>query len=364
MTVTQATAAPSVVDGPRRWLPPPAVIGAFVVSRILVYGTVGAIVAHRGRTFVSTVVIWDTGWFERISTAGFLAADGSGQQGLPFFPLMPGILSAARWAGVPTWTAGLLVANVAFAAGLWGLYTLMRRNRPEAVANASVWALALFGYGVAFAIVYPDAVVLAASIWAFVLIGRDQPRLGSDVGAALLCALAASARPNGILVAVAVGFALIWKGRHWARAAVVCVPAVVLVGAWMAQLWVWTGNPIVFLSAKSAWQEVTLLEFLDQSNWNTRFHLAAALVAITVVVWQRRKLEAAWLVLAATYLLPSLGLGIVGMGRYTNTVFPVFAAAGEVIAPLPWIARITIYSAGSVLTVAVTWNVISGLWVP
>lgn len=363
MTVSQL-AAP--VQGPLRaawWRPPLPVVTAFVVSRALVYGTLAVLVASRGGGFADTVTMWDGNWYEQISTAGFTAG-GPGQTGLPFFPLLPGVLTAARWAGVPMWLAGLLVANVAFGAGLWGLHVLMRRDRSAAVAGASVWALALFGYGVAFALLYPDAVVLAASVWAFVLIGREQHSPAADVGAALLCALAATTRPNGILVAVAVGFALVWKNRQWVRAALVCLPALVVFGAWLLQLWVWTGDALAFLSAKVEWHESTLVEVLRHSDWNTRFHLGAALAAIAVVVWQRRKLEAAWLLLAATYLLPSLGLGIVGLGRYTNTVFPVFAAAGEAIAPLPRTARIAAYSVGAVMTVAVTWNVLTGAWVP
>ncbi|HKA94400.1 MAG TPA: hypothetical protein VKE97_11395, partial [Acidimicrobiia bacterium] len=31
------------------------------------------------------------------------------------------------------------------------------------------------------------------------------------------------------------------------------------------------------------------------------------------------------------YLLPSLGLGMVGLGRYANECFPPFVAAGELL---------------------------------
>lgn len=366
MTPAPAAVAPSAhTHGPaRRWLPPAPVLAAFVTSRVLVYGTLAVMVVARRAGLADLVTLWDGRWYLQISASGFMAAGPAGQTGLPFFPLLPGYLDVAGWVASPRWFAGLVLVNVAFAAGLWGLHTLMRRDRSDAVASASVWCLALFGYGVAFALVYPDAIVLAASVWAFVLISRERPSTGADVGAAVLCALAAATRPNGILVAVAVGFAIVWRQRQWLRAALVCLPSVVVVGAWMLQLWVWTRDPLAFMSAKVGWHESTVIEVLDHSDWNTRFHLGAALVAVAVIVWQRRKLEAAWLVLAGTYLLPSLGLGIVGLGRYSNSVFPVFAAAGEAVAPRPPAVRAAVYTAGAAMTVVVTWNVLAGAWVP
>lgn len=364
MTSTQvATASAGDVTHVRRRLPPIPVVAAFVASRVLVYGTLGVVVAVRRAGFADLATLWDGNWYELISTSG-VTTGAPDQSGLPFFPLLPGFLHAAHWAAVPMWLAGLVLVNVAFCAGLWGLYVLMRRDRPETVAAASVWCLALFGYGVGFALVYPDAIVLATSVWAFVLIGKEPRSTAADVGAALVCALAASARPNGILVAVAVGFTLVWKQRHWLRAALVCLPSAAVVGTWMAQLWVWTGDPLAFMTAKVGWHESTVLEILDHSDWNTRFHLGAALVAIAVVAWQWRKLEAGWLVLAGTYLVPSLALGIVGLGRYSNTVFPVFAAAGEAVAPRTIWTRAVVYTAGAVMTVAVTWNVLTSAWVP
>lgn len=368
MTSTQVATEPDLdMPGRARWVPPVPVVAAFATSRALVYGTLAVVVAARHAGLAELTTLWDGDWYGLISTSGFTSG-GPGQSGLPFFPFLPGYLHAARWVSVPMWLAGSILVNVAFGAGLWGLFVLMRRGRSEAVAGAAVWCLALFGYGVGFALVYPDAIVLAASVWAFVLIGRE-PRsiragVGADVGAAVLCALAASTRPNGILVAVAVGFGLVWRQRQWLRAALVCLPSVAVVGAWMTQLWVWTGDPLAFTAAKAGWHESTLVEIFDHSDWNTRFHLGAALVAIGVVVWQWRKLEPAWLVLAGTYLLPSLGLGIVGLGRYSNTVFPVFAAAGEAVAPRSAGTRLAVYATGAAMTVAVTWNVLTRAWVP
>jgi hypothetical protein len=58
-------------------------------------------------------------------------------------------------------------------------------------------------------------------------------------------------------------------------------------------------------------------------------HLVLAAAAIAVLVVQRKRLPLSWLVFAALYLLPSLQLGMVGLGRYANECFPPFVAAGQ-----------------------------------
>jgi low affinity Fe/Cu permease len=68
-----------------------------------------------------------------------------------------------------------------------------------------------------------------------------------------------------------------------------------------------------------------------KGKWSAVPHLVLALAAIGVVVWQRRRLPVALLVLTALSLLPSLVTGMVGLARYTNECFPPFVAAGQVL---------------------------------
>jgi hypothetical protein len=50
-----------------------------------------------------------------------------------------------------------------------------------------------------------------------------------------------------------------------------------------------------------------------------------------VLVVQRKRLPVAWLVFGACYLLPSLQLGMVGLGRYANECFPPFVGIGQLL---------------------------------
>ena len=71
--------------------------------------------------------------------------------------------------------------------------------------------------------------------------------------------------------------------------------------------------------------------FSGHVKWSIVPHLVLALAAIAVVVVRWRKLPVSWLVFVGLYLVPSLQLGMVGVGRYANECFPPFVAAGQVL---------------------------------
>ena len=71
--------------------------------------------------------------------------------------------------------------------------------------------------------------------------------------------------------------------------------------------------------------------FEGHVKWSIVPHLLLAGAAIAVVVVRWRKLPASWLVFVGLYLVPSLQLGMVGVGRYANECFPPFVAAGQVL---------------------------------
>jgi hypothetical protein len=109
-------------------------------------------------------------------------------------------------------------------------------------------------------------------------------------------------------------------------------PAVLFVVAWCWYSYDRTGDALVFLTTKSRWQELTFAGLFEgHVKWSIVPHLVLAAAAIAVVVVQRRKLPVAWLVFAGLYLIPSLQLGMVGVGRYANECFPPFVAAGQVL---------------------------------
>jgi hypothetical protein len=191
-----------------------------------------------------------------------------------------------------------------------------------------VWALALFPSSLVFSTLYPSSIFLAASVFAFLAVEDDRDVVGSLL--AVVCALA---RPNGFVVALCLAVAV----RNWRRAAVVAGPALVALGVWLLVLRHWTGDALIFLHAKAAWVEITLLDLvlLRQPKPTAFAHAILAILAIAALVVARRRLPLPWLLFGALYLLPSTVLGVVGLGRYSNECFPVFVAAGLILAEVP-----------------------------
>jgi Gpi18-like mannosyltransferase len=93
-----------------------------------------------------------------------------------------------------------------------------------------VWAVALFPTSFLFSMVYPSALILAASVWAFLFAEEHR-----DLPAGALAAVATLARPNGIIVAIALALAV---HLAWKRLPAILGPSAVAFGAWL--LFVWT----------------------------------------------------------------------------------------------------------------------------
>jgi hypothetical protein len=143
-------------------------------------------------------------------------------------------------------------------------------------------------------------------------------------------------RPNGLVVALALVIAV----RSWRRGLVVAGPAVVAVIGWCIYCADHTGDALVFLTSKSRWQEITFVGLFEgHVKWSVLPHVVLAVGALVVLVVQRRRIPIAWLVFGALYLIPSLQLGMVGVGRYANECFPPFVAAGQILERWPVRAR-------------------------
>src|SRR5262249_47296038 len=266
---------------------------------------------------------WDGQWYLAIARFGYGPEPVEGvQTRWPFFPGFPGLIHAIREVGLPDRGTVVVLNQLVFLVALAGVWRIARRYTSARPARLALWSLARFPGAFVFSMVYPSAIYLAISVWAFILV--DEQR---DLGAAVLVTAASLVRPNGIVLAVALVFVL----RSWRRVLLVCAPSVVAVALWCAACYHGTGDPIVFLSSKEGWPEVTVKAFA-LAPWRYDYvfpHLFLALAALGALL--RKRLPFAWTVFTVLYLLPSLGLGMVGLGRYANECFPPFAAAGELL---------------------------------
>jgi hypothetical protein len=324
MTLQTDPAALPLKTRVRALFPWREVIVPWLVSRALA----AALIAGFGAFTAESVPFggfakWDGGWYTVIARHGYGGPPIEGVDSTwPFFPVLPGLMRGLDAIGVGD-RLGIMVLNqLLFLVALAGVWRLARRHLAMRPAALGVWALALFPGAFVFSMIYPSSVFLAASVWAFVFVEERH-----DVSAAGVVAVAAFVRPNGIVVAVALVLAL----RSWRRVAVVCLPALVLVGIWCALCWRWTDDPFVFYTAKAAWPEVTIVELVR--HW-PRFAIPHAILGIAAMgaIWVRRRVfPAAYTAFALLYLVPSLVLGMVGLGRYANECFPPFLAVGDIL---------------------------------
>ena len=313
-----------------------------LVSRVLCSVLIVAVGSVGNGFTLSGFTKWDGGWYRAIAQVGYGQAVGdNGQEAWPFFPLFPGLLRAIDRIGLPMDIVGVILVNLGFWVALAGVHRIARRHVSPTATTYAVWALALFPSSFVFSMLYPSSFFLAASVWAFVWVEERR-----DWAAALGVLTAAMLRPNGLIVALAVAVAL-WRSPR--RLVVAVGPAFVAFGAWCWYCWYRTGDPLVFLTTKEGWAEVTLVGALTGGmKWAAWPHVVMAVAAIGVVIYKRKRLPTSWTVLTALQLLPSLVLGMVGLARYANECFPPFVAAGEVLDEVPRGWRIAAFAAAVV----------------
>ena len=331
-------AANGAAAGVARLFPWRGVVAPWLLSRIVSIVVLLAAVndPSRGSRFAQVTTRWDGAFYLDIARNGYGPVDILFPK-WPFFPLLPGLIRALS--EVADDTAAIFVVNqLLFLVALAGVYRIASRHGGVTVARLSVWALALFPASFVFSMTYPSAIFLAASVWAFVLV-EDR----HDLAAGLVAVGAAMVRPNGAVLVIA----LIVAVHAWRRAILVAGPSVVAVGAWCLYCWDRTGDPLVFLTTKSRWQEITFVGLFEgHVKWSVLPHVLLAIGALGVLVVQRKRLPVSWLVFGALYLIPSLQLGMVGVGRYANECFPPFVGIGQLLER--WSTRIrALYFAAS-----------------
>jgi hypothetical protein len=316
------------------------VVAPWLLSRVI--SVVVLLVAvndpSRGSRFVQLATRWDGAFYLDIARNGYGPVDVPFPK-WPFFPLLPGLIRALS--EVADDKAAIFVVNqVLFLVALAGVHRIASRHGGPTVARLAVWALALFPASFVFSMTYPSAIFLAASVWAFVLVEDCH-----DLAAGLVAVGAAMVRPNGAVLVIA----LIVAVHAWRRAALVATPSIVAVAAWCIWCWDRTGDPLVFLSSKSRWQEITFVGLFEgHVKWSVLPHVILAIAALAVLVVQRKRLPVAWLVFGALYLIPSLQLGMVGVGRYANECFPPFVGIGQLLERWSTRVRVLYFAASTV----------------
>jgi hypothetical protein len=307
------------------------VLGWWLVSRAVVFAGALILYARGGHIgfFGSTILSqplgvlesWDGRWYTMVAARGYLLVPGR-QSDPAFFPLYPLLLRLAHTTGAGLMASGLALSNLVLPAALLALYELGRHLFPEALARRAAVYAAVFPMGFVFSMVYPQSLVLLAIALACLLALRH--RFGA---AAILAAVAALARPEGLFVALplaAIALRALPELNAAARGRAVAAVAAAPVALLTYPLYLgWALHDSgAWGQAQKAWGRTfapaSLLHVFDQlpskiglNPWLARDAIMVAAYAALLVLAARAGTPRTWLVAAALVLLVPLLSGSV-----------------------------------------------------
>jgi hypothetical protein len=278
-----------------------------------------------------------------VASNGYLLIPGR-QSDPAFFPLFPIMLRAGHALGLGYTTTGLVLSNVGFLGALLAFYALTRALFGESMARRASAYLAIFPFGFAFSMVYPESIVLGLIALA-ALAG-----LRRHWGWAAVCAAAAAlARPEGLFVALPLAV-LAWDQRHALspRARGVAIGAVLAPVAAIASFSLYLGSvigdPMAWSQAQRAWgrafSPLGFVHAIDgfgrafaRDAWVTRDVVAVVLYLVLIAAGARVGVSWPWLLSSlAIVVLPLFSGSFDSVGRFgllAPAVFWGLAALGR-----------------------------------
>jgi Gpi18-like mannosyltransferase len=226
-----------------------------------------------------------------------------------------------------------------------------RQHMSNAAAATAIVALGVYPYAwFLYGAAYSDALFLAATLLAFVLLEDDHPVAAGAVGA-----IATAARPTGIVVLIGLIAVMLDRRGALGRLGARLRPrdlgvglAAIGISAWCVWLALRFGHPFAFVETESArgWDRApgfaTWLKFDFFSSiahdparvWIPLMIQAVlcCLFAAAIPAVARRFGRGYAIYAAVAVLAPALSTGdFMGTGRYLLAAFPVFAFLGSAL---------------------------------
>lgn len=333
-----------------------------IKALVLVFGAMAfqAGNGERVRTLAHLLSIWnrwDGPQYLLIARHGY-AASGDQRLALAFFPLYPWLIRLTTIVVRDAVLGAFLVSTVASVAAGVLLARLVAIDYPRHLARRAVWFLFIFPTSYFMHIDYSESVFLALVLASFVAARRERWMWAGLVGA-----FAALARPNGILLFVALGADALWelwetRRFNWRWLWVGLVPmgfAVYLLVNYRI-----TGDPLAFLSVqREHWSHTLVTPWssirvnLDIArDWDPSqaamigtqvlFYLAVGLAGTIAAAFLLRPSYAVWM--ALNWLFFSTQSWDISAPRYTLMMFPLFLSIAMLARKRYWNTAITVWS--------------------
>jgi hypothetical protein len=331
---------------PAIWFP----VAVFVAWRV----ASAVVTAHAFNAgWLDASLRWDSGNYITLTEQGYYdAADF--QPVTAFFPLIAWCAKALRLVVTDDLWAYAIVAHAAALGAFVAVWAAVREWRDESVARWTVVLLALFPTSFFLWSFYSEAAFIAlgaGAVWA--------ARKRYDWVAAACLAGVAATRTVGILVAVILVVAHLWRERRVDRAVLLYLlgglAGLVLV---MGQMWYQMDDPFNWLavqedwgrelappwvSVENGWESIddsSIPDFQPKTEFKAKIldfvSVWIVLVAVAWAAWPRRDVESrwpteAWLLIVAIAALPLSSTLLYSFNRFTLANWPLFAVYAEMV---------------------------------
>lgn len=282
---------------------------------------------------------WDADSYLTIARDGYRADVPSDAAYFPLYPFLMRLGGALFGRDDAYLAAGLVISNVAlFAALVYLARSVMLDHDAKTAMRASVYLL-VFPTAVFLSVVYAESLFLLLAVAATYHARRREWLL-----AGALAALAALTRPFGAVVALPLAMeALRRPVAIRGLAATLLAPAAFF--AWLAVLWLITGDPGALLTAQAQFGSrpglplQAFADLFDPAIYGFPYVVLALTLligALVVVSW--RVLRPSLAAYATVVFLVTISTGsLTSAPRYYLAVFPAFMALAVVARP--WLGR-------------------------
>lgn len=319
---------------------------------------------------------FDANWYMGIATEGYRFLDTfEAQQNIAFFPAFPmlaragGHLFGAFDSRLPPFRRNARVLWVgtllSIAAFVWACFYLLRTSRllmGEDTGPLAVSLLASYPFAVFFSAAYTESLFLLTSIAAFYHFRKHE-----WLAAGLWALAAGLTRPNGCLLTVVLlcsmaeevvvnGRIAIASDYRVGRAVVTALMPAVSMMAYSLYTYYLTDALFGWVYVQSAWGRSfgfpdiwrivtaidlgTLPQMVVQAPFDTINAMGLLFAMLMVAPVFRRLGFAAGMFMLVNIAAPFMAGGVVAMGRYTSTLFPMFIALAGIMprgAAIPFI---------------------------
>ena len=282
---------------------------------------------------------WDADPYLAIARDGYRADVPSHAAYFPLYPFLMRMGGALSGSDDAYLAAGLVISNLALFAALVYLARSVVLDHDTTTATKAAVYLLVFPTTVFLSVVYAESLFLLLAVAATYHARRREWLL-----AGALAALAALTRPFGAVVALPLAMeALRRPVAVRGLASALLAPAAFF--AWLAVLWLITGDPRALLTAQAQWGSrpglpvQAFADLFDPATYGFPYVVLALTIligALVVISW--RVLRPSLAAYATVVFLVAISSGsLTSAPRYYLAIFPAFMALA-VIAP-PWLGR-------------------------